>query len=317
MQIFELTAERHLLPITDGSPSPDWLRDETVRWVACVGSSVDDVKAVCRSSGVELPPQVLANLENPPQHPTVIGLEKMLFISAAVESRDSEKQGFVVCAPTTILSFHDSTNLVDAVVRNCQSERRVRAATPLAILVELIEAAMDTLSARIFRLRRKLVMLSDEMESNTRSLDPEEHLALKQETTALEIQLEDHLYCTAEMVKFDSESVDAKLLRPLLAQLQAGLARGLEAVGRLKSRITDLHQFQVRQSDETTNRRLKVLTVLSAIYLPATLIAGIYGMNFNDIPIVGMSHGYAVVIALMLIVVIGQLVFFYKRGWFK
>ena len=30
-----------------------------------------------------------------------------------------------------------------------------------------------------------------------------------------------------------------------------------------------------------------------------------------------MSHGYAVVIALMLIVVVGQLVFFYKRGWFK
>ena len=196
-------------------------------------------------------------------------------------------------------------------------ERRIRAQVPLAVLLELFDVALKRLSERVFGLRGKLVALTDEVELGSKHLDPEEHLALKHDATALEIQFEDHLQCAAGMAKFDSDSVEAKSFRPLMLQLQADLVRGLEAVVRLKSRITDLHQFQVREADETTNRRLKVLTILSAIYLPATLIAGIYGMNFNNIPIMSVPFGYFIVMGIMALVVIGQLVLFYKRGWFK
>ena len=68
---------------------------------------------------------------------------------------------------------------------------------------------------------------------------------------------------------------------------------------------------------ESTNRRLNVLAVLSAIYLPSTLIAGIYGMNFGDIPITEIPSGYLIVLSMMIALVVGQLVFFWYRGWLK
>jgi len=50
--------------------------------------------------------------------------------------------------------------------------------------------------------------------------------------------------------------------------------------------------------------------------LPA-LIAGIYGMNLQGIPMTKLSHGYFIVIVFMAAVVLGHFWFFYRRGWFK
>jgi magnesium transporter len=89
------------------------------------------------------------------------------------------------------------------------------------------------------------------------------------------------------------------------------------ALYRLESQLQDLHQHYLLTLQDTTNQRLKLLTVLSTIYLPSTLIAGIYGMNFPDIPATEITYGYFVVLAIMILLVIGQLGFFYWRGWFK
>jgi len=74
-------------------------------------------------------------------------------------------------------------------------------------------------------------------------------------------------------------------------------------------------QYGLHQQDRT-NRRLAVLTVLSAIFLPLTLIAGIYGMNFEVMPELGYRYAYPLAIAAMLGLGIGMVAFFRFRGWF-
>ena len=63
------------------------------------------------------------------------------------------------------------------------------------------------------------------------------------------------------------------------------------------------------------NEVMKVLTIFSAIMLPLTFIAGVYGMNFENMPELGTQFGYFVVLALMVVVAIGMLIFFWRRGW--
>ena len=63
------------------------------------------------------------------------------------------------------------------------------------------------------------------------------------------------------------------------------------------------------------NEIMKVLTVFSAIMLPLTFIAGVYGMNFENMPEVTTQFGYFVVIGIMVVVALGMLVFFWRRGW--
>jgi magnesium transporter len=60
---------------------------------------------------------------------------------------------------------------------------------------------------------------------------------------------------------------------------------------------------------------MKTLAVLSAIVLPLSLIAGIYGMNFENMPELKTGYGYFATLAMMAIVAILLLVYFWRRGW--
>jgi magnesium transporter len=64
-----------------------------------------------------------------------------------------------------------------------------------------------------------------------------------------------------------------------------------------------------------TNETMKVLTIFSAIMLPLTLIAGIYGMNFEHIPELHWLHGYPFALGLMIGVAIMMIVWFWRKGW--
>jgi magnesium transporter len=65
------------------------------------------------------------------------------------------------------------------------------------------------------------------------------------------------------------------------------------------------------------NQVMKLLTLVSAIFIPLTFIVGVYGMNFENMPELGMKYGYYICWGIMMAIT-GILLFaFYKRGWFK
>ncbi|HET7437275.1 MAG TPA: magnesium/cobalt transporter CorA [Thermoanaerobaculia bacterium] len=66
-----------------------------------------------------------------------------------------------------------------------------------------------------------------------------------------------------------------------------------------------------------TNEIMKVLTIFSSIMLPLTLIAGIYGMNFPEMPELHSRHGFAFAMILMVVTAAFMLVWFWRRGWIR
>lgn len=80
----------------------------------------------------------------------------------------------------------------------------------------------------------------------------------------------------------------------------------------LVSSLFDIHFSVVANR---TNDVMKTLAVLSAIMLPLSLIAGIYGMNFENMPELKTRHGYFVTLGLMVAVAVILLVYFWRRGW--
>ena len=76
--------------------------------------------------------------------------------------------------------------------------------------------------------------------------------------------------------------------------------------------IRDLYQSQL---DIRQNRIMALLTVISSIFMPLTLIAGWYGMNFQYMPELEYRASYPVVIAVSAAIVIVSLVFFKKKKW--
>lgn len=64
------------------------------------------------------------------------------------------------------------------------------------------------------------------------------------------------------------------------------------------------------------NEIMKILTIVSAIFIPLTFIVGVYGMNFEYMPELHYPYGYYTVIVVMLLIGISMLFYFKKRRWF-
>ena len=79
--------------------------------------------------------------------------------------------------------------------------------------------------------------------------------------------------------------------------------------------ITGLLDAHLSVVSNRLNEVMKVLTIFSAIMLPLTFIVGVYGMNFDNMPELHSRYGYFVVIGVMVVVALGMLGFFWKRGW--
>jgi len=80
----------------------------------------------------------------------------------------------------------------------------------------------------------------------------------------------------------------------------------------LVSGLFDIHFSVVANK---TNDILKFLSIFSAIWLPLSFIAGVYGMNFDNIPELKTRYGYFVVLGLMLTIATGLIVYFWRKGW--
>jgi len=78
----------------------------------------------------------------------------------------------------------------------------------------------------------------------------------------------------------------------------------------------NLMNLQIAVASHRTNEVMRVLTVMSVVFMPLTFIAGVYGMNF-EAPEYHWRHGYAMVWTLIVTVLIAVLVWFRKRGWLR
>jgi magnesium transporter len=63
------------------------------------------------------------------------------------------------------------------------------------------------------------------------------------------------------------------------------------------------------------NQIMKVLTIIATIFIPLTFITGLYGMNFEYMPEIGFRYSYAIVLAIMVFLGGGMLLFFWKKHW--
>jgi len=84
----------------------------------------------------------------------------------------------------------------------------------------------------------------------------------------------------------------------------------------LEGRMDVIRSLVDAQAQDELNRRIGRLTILSTIFLPLTLMAGVWGMNFEGMPELGLRYGYALALGAMCLVAGGMYRYLSRRGWF-
>jgi magnesium transporter len=78
---------------------------------------------------------------------------------------------------------------------------------------------------------------------------------------------------------------------------------------------SSLKDFYVSRVSLNMNKVIQLLTIVSVIFIPLTFLAGVYGMNFKNMPELHTRYGYFVLLGIMFLIFIGMLIFFKRKKW--
>lgn len=88
-----------------------------------------------------------------------------------------------------------------------------------------------------------------------------------------------------------------------------------ESVNSMRDSTNTMMELYLSNLNAKTNEIVKVLTLISSIFIPLTFIVGVYGMNFDHMPELRWQYGYYYSLALMSVLVIGMLIYFKTKKW--
>lgn len=83
----------------------------------------------------------------------------------------------------------------------------------------------------------------------------------------------------------------------------------------LNSQILNLISMFLALADQKANQTMKILAQFSVYFLPITFVAGLYGMNFDNMPELHTRYGYFVTLGVMALIVIFTFIYFKKKKW--
>ena len=180
----------------------------------------------------------------------------------------------------------------------------------LADVLEHVGADLDAMSRRVFRGEQTRVRRADlKLQAALRGVGQAgERLS----------NIRDSLLGLQRLVSYTCETVAAwieEAERPRFAVLRQDIASLAEYDGRLSDKVQFLLDATLGFINIEQNNGIKVLTVVSVVGVPPTLLASIYGMNFKNMPELQWHYGYAYGLTMIVLSAVVPLLWFWRRGW--
>ncbi|TDM03611.1 magnesium/cobalt transporter CorA [Macrococcus carouselicus] len=108
----------------------------------------------------------------------------------------------------------------------------------------------------------------------------------------------------------------SKKQKIFLHHINDHLVKQVEMIESSREMTADIRDNYISLNSFKMNNIMKILTIYSVIFMPLTLIAGIYGMNFDMMPELHWQYGYVAVWLVMILITFGMIAYFKKKNWF-
>lgn len=94
------------------------------------------------------------------------------------------------------------------------------------------------------------------------------------------------------------------------------LIQVLDEVDLYRETLNTMVEVYLSSVSNRTNDIMRVLTIISTVFIPLTFIVGLYGMNFDYMPELKQPYGYPIVIVVMIAITVGLIAYFKRKNWF-
>jgi magnesium transporter len=297
------------------APKPEWAQ---LRWVDVDGLHAYVVSQLQRAFGFHT--LAAEDVLHVPQRPRVDAYSDHLFIVARMFSWRDERlvseQISLFMKPGLLVSFQELDEDVWNPIRDrLQYESsKLRDCDASYLAYALLDATVDHCFPILERYGEMLDHLEDSvLMSSADNLLQEVH-AIKRELTILRKAVWPMRDVIAELSREDQPLV-SPTTRTYLRDVYQHCVQVIDIIETFREFAASLTDLSLSMAGNRMNEVMKVLTMISTVFIPITFLAGVYGMNFEFLPELHFKHSYGLFWLFCFSLMIAQAWYFRRRGW--
>lgn len=227
-----------------------------------------------------------------------------------------EHISFVVF-PNILITFQETSSEIfkEIIIRISQNNLKLRTRGMGYLFYTLLDRVFDNYFLVIDNLQEKLDKLESIVINNPVKKDFYSILKLKKEITKFRKNVLPLKEICSKLKDSDIKELFDEDMEIYLKDLQEHVSIISENTESLFSQGNDLLQLYHSTISTGMNEIMKVLTMISSIFIPLSFLAGLYGMNFENMPELKWHYGYFLILLIMCFIVIGAVIYFKRKKW--
>lgn len=309
--------------IEQPSEVPEIIRQFPVNWIDVTGlSNVEKIRSLGELLGLH--PLALEDVVNVHQRAKVDAFDNYLFVVARMidghDAAASEQISFFLMSGV-LVSFQEREGDCWEPVRNRIRQRRgkINALGPDYLLYALLDSIVDSYFPIMDRLSDTVDLLEDEITLKAKPELMRQVHELRGQLLSLRRAIRPHREMLNELSHESSQLISVETL-VFMRDCYDHVVQVIDAVDTYRELTSDLRDYYLSMVSNSMNEVMKLLTIISTIFIPLSFVAGVYGMNFNtnspwNMPELNWKYGYPFALALMLTIGLFLLWIFRRRRW--
>ena len=292
-----------------------------ITWINVNGlSNTEDIVAL--GNYLELHPLIQEDIVSTNQRPKIDEYETYLFLVFKMLHYDEEGQLVtehvsIVVGSDYVVTFQEAEGDVfdDLRDRLEHGKGRVRGLGSDYLMFAILDAVVDNYFTVMEFLSNKVEILEDKLFDDKE--DPnitEEIQELKKEILKIRRAVLPLREVINRLEKIESTLIQERTQK-YIRDLYDHIIQVNETLETYREMIWGLMDMYMTTISNKMNEVMKVLTIMASIFIPLTFLAGIYGMNFENMPELHLKYGYYYFWGLMLLVFMGMLWYFKRKKW--
>ena len=310
--------EKDLLKIEDAFI---YKSTDSITWININGlNHINEIEKIGKH--YNLHPLILEDIVNTGQRPKIDEYDDYIFVVIKMLYYDtdehiiSEQVSFIL-GENYVLTFQEAEgDVFDSVrdrLRFCKG--RIRGLGSDYLLYSLIDAVTDHYYAIIETMGDKIEDLEDNLfNGQTKNEISQQIQDLKREVLKVRRAIFPLREIINRIEKTDNKLILDKTLH-YFRDIYDHIIQISENIDIYREMIWGLMDMYMTSISNKMNEVMKVLTIIATIFIPLTFIAGIYGMNFDNIPELHYKYSYFILWFVMIIIFIGMLYYFKRKKW--
>lgn len=291
-------------------------------WINVDG--ISDAKTV-EAMGLhfDLHPLLLEDVMNTDQRPKMEDYDDHLFFVVKVlfmgngSGRIEADQVSFVLGKGYIVSFQERrSDLFNSVLDRLRvGKSRLRREGADYLLYSLVDVIVDNYFVVLEVLGDHLEAIDDRLISSARAETLRSIQKMKKDLIYLRKSVWPLREMLSSLERGESQLI-SNTLRIYFRDIYDHSIHAIDTIETLRDMLSGMLDIYLSSVSNRLNEVMKVLTIISTIFIPLTFIAGVYGMNFKNIPEIGWVFGYPAILLLMALVSLAMLYYFKRKKWF-